>query len=143
MTCYSIACYVSQFNETDPQTNYVSLLGDISTKSIIQMIQTEIDKREKNIEGYSKRSYRAINHSAQNQIDNTRLKQYVQQKEIITQFQKEQQAKAKIEAEKAARAEVPATIQIYDEQAGQIARQDDKQDLLKLAAILGAFTLLG
>ena len=141
MTCNSIACWVDQFNTTDPQTNYVSLVGEISAKSIIQMIQTEIDKRKKSIEGFRTQAYRAANHSAQNQIDNTRLKQYERQKEIVTQFQKEQQAKA--EAERAARAEVPATIQIYNEQAGQLARQDDKQDLIKLAAILGAFTLLG
>ena len=107
------------------------------------MIQTEIDKRKKSIEGFRTQAYRAANHSAQNQIDNTRLKQYERQKEIVTQFQKEQQAKAEAEAERAARAEVPATIQIYDTQAGQIARQDDKQDLVKLAAILGAITLLG
>lgn len=143
MTCRTTECFVSQFNETDPQTNYVSLIGEISSKSIIQMIQTEIDKRKKSIEGFRNQAYKAINHNAANQIDNTRLKQYERQKEIVTQFQKEQQAKAEAEAERAARAEVPATIKIYDEQAGQIARQDDKQDLVKLAAILGAITLLG
>ena len=107
------------------------------------MIQTEIDKRKKSIEGFRTQAYRAANHSAQNQIDNTRLKQYERQKEIVTQFQKEQQAKATAEAERAARAEKPATISIYNKQAQDIAKADDKNDLFKLAAIYAAISLLG
>ncbi len=72
-------------------------------------------------------------------INQTRIEQYEKQKELIQELGAQQAATAAAE-EKQQRA---ATISIYDKQAQDIAKADDKNDLFKLAAIYAAISLLG
>lgn len=95
MTCPTKECFVYEYNITDPQLNYLSLIGDFSADSIIQQIQTEIDKRKQSILDYRKQTYRAINHQAANTINTTRLKNYETQLVLAKQKKTELDEQAK------------------------------------------------
>ena len=131
--------FLQRINLSDPQTNYFSLNEILDPNKIRQLIDLEIGGRLKKINEFKLVRQPSAEIRARNEIDKTRLEQYNTQKNLISELIQQQQDMA----DKDNRAEKQATIQIYDTQAGQIARQDDKQDLVKLAAILGAITLLG
>ena len=131
--------YLGRLNISDPQTNYISLNEILDPNKIRQLIDLEIGGRIRKINEFKLVRNAGPSQRAANTIDQTRLEQYKTQKNLIEELIQQQ----KELADKDNRAEKQATIQIYDTQAGQIARQDDKQDLVKLAAILGAITLLG
>jgi len=125
--------YLGRFNLSDPQTNYFSLNEILDVSKITQLLNLEIQGRKVKTfgQGSSQRAAAAINQ--------TRIEQYQKQKELIQELGAQQAATAAAE-EKQRRA---ATISIYDKQAQDIAKADDKNDLFKLAAIYAAISLLG
>ncbi len=125
--------YLGRYDISDPQTNYFSLNEILDVSKITQLLNLEIQGRKVKTfgSGASERAAAAINQ--------TRIEQYEKQKELIQELGAQQAATAAAE-EKQRRA---ATISIYDKQAQDIAKADDKNDLFKLAAIYAAISLLG
>ena len=125
--------YLGRINLSDPQTNYFSLNEILNVSKITQLLNLEIQGRKVKTfgSGPSERAAASINE--------TRIGQYQKQKELIQELGAQQAATAAAE-EKQLRA---ATISIYDKQAQDIAKADDKNDLFKLAAIYAAISLLG
>jgi hypothetical protein len=125
--------YLGRINLSDPQTNYFSLNEILNVSKITQLLNLEIQGRKVKTFGSGSRQRAAAS------INQTRIEQYQKQKELIQELGAQQAATAAAE-EKQRRA---ATISIYDKQAQDIAKADDKNDLFKLAAIYAAISLLG
>ncbi len=125
--------YLGRYDISDPQTNYFSLNEILNVSKITQLLNLEIQGRKVKTFG-SGPSERAAD-----TINQTRIEQYEKQKQLIQELGAQQKAAAAAE-EKRLRA---ATISIYDKQAQDIAKADDKNDLFKLAAIYAAISLLG
>ncbi len=125
--------YLGRYDISDPQTNYFSLNEILDVSKITQLLNLEIQGRKVKTFG------QGPSERAADTINQTRIEQYQKQKELIQELGAQQAATAAAE-EKQQRA---TTISIYDKQAQDIAKADDKNDLFKLAAIYAAISLLG